>query len=156
MSQEQSQAAPDSSSTRTKSNADWFLQLLVKLVNGKDDIAFPVTLNVGGVMISGEIVSGHRYFEGFAKELREGFFGTDSEDGSDMESSIRKLGNIYTQNLPEQEREEDELLPPNFIHLRNARVFHPAGKPIPDNKGVWWRGRLEAVDGFILGTLSAN
>ena len=156
MSEEQGQTAHELPVAQIDSNADWFLQLLVKTVNGKDDIAFPITLNVSGVMISGELVSGHRYFEGFAKDLKEVLFGTNSEGGNDIERSIRQLGDIYTQSLREPELDDEELSPPNFIHLMNARVFHPSGKPIPDNKGVWWRGKLNAIDGFIVGTLSAN
>jgi len=38
-----------------------------------------------------------------------------------------------------------------MIHLRNVRV-HQAG--LPPMVGVWWRGRLAAVDGFILGRLA--
>jgi hypothetical protein len=73
MSEEQDQTAQELLSVQIDASADWFLQLLVKIVNGKDDMAFPITLNVSGIIISGELVSGHRYFEGFAKDFKEGF-----------------------------------------------------------------------------------
>jgi hypothetical protein len=38
-----------------------------------------------------------------------------------------------------------------YIHLAHARFFTGAGQPLPDGHGVLWRGRLAAVDGFVLG-----
>jgi hypothetical protein len=50
------------------------------------------------------------------------------------------------------------MSPPNYIHLKEAKFFLPsgAGKPIPANQGVWWRGRLSEVSGFILGSLAID
>jgi hypothetical protein len=46
------------------------------------------------------------------------------------------------------------VTPPHFLHLRDARIFQPDGQPFPLQEGSWWRGRLETVDGFMLGTLT--
>ena len=152
MNQSQSQTNSTSPSPQLTSS-DWFLQMLVEMVNGSE-VVFPVTLNVGGVLVSGEMVSGHKYFEGFAKDLKEGMFGTTSENANFVEDQFKKLGSIYIRE--EQGQDDERKPPPQYIHLRNARIFHPGGTPIPTNRGVWWRGRLEAVDGFILGTLSVG
>jgi hypothetical protein len=37
------------------------------------------------------------------------------------------------------------------VHLRNATIVEPSGSVL---SGVWWRGRLAAVDGFILRRLA--
>jgi len=36
-----------------------------------------------------------------------------------------------------------------FIHLKDVEFINPDGRSVA---GAWWRGRLTAVDGFILGT----
>jgi hypothetical protein len=42
--------------------------------------------------------------------------------------------------------------PPNYVHLKEAKIMRGMGGPI---NVEWWRGRLEAVDGFSLGGLDA-
>ena len=62
---------------------DWFLQSLVDLVN-KVKIEFPITLNVGGHLISGELISGQKYFEKLAEIASSGF----KEEESRTRSSL--------------------------------------------------------------------
>lgn len=130
-------------------NSDWFLQILVNTCNNTE-ISFPITLNVGGLLISGELIGGEKYFNGFINDLKMGGFPPGAAD------LFNKFGDIYNKpNEQEQDKQDDETTPlPQYIHLKNARIFHPGGSPIPANRRVWWRGRLEAIDGFILGTLS--
>jgi hypothetical protein len=152
MTEQQDQMASASVPSIQTTSSDWFLELLVNMVNGTE-IALPMTLNVSGVVVSGEMCSGHKYFEGFAKDLKDGIFGTTSSEGNRIEEEFKHLGGIYTKEK-RQPQDEQPKSPPQYIHLRNARIFHPGGTPIPANRGVWWRGRLGAVDGFILGSLS--
>lgn len=151
MSENQDQSTLVPSLAPQTNNPDWFLQMLVNIVNGSE-IAFPITLNVGGVLISGELVSGHKYFEGFAKELKEGMFNVTPGVTSKIEEYFKQFGDIYVDKKEEADENTKPL--PSYIHLGNAHIFNSGGTPIPANRGVWWRGRLEAVDGFILGTLS--
>lgn len=140
-------------------HVDWFLQMLVGLANSWN-LIIGITLNVGGTLISGDLVSGREYFEDFAKNFVDGFAagvkGVDPETVSAMEVSLKKLADMYPDRTVEKKKEEEEEEAlrttdrPTYIHLRDARIYHPAGAPIPANQGVWWRGRLEAVDGFIL------
>jgi len=125
---------------------DWFLQELVSIVNG-EDFRIPITLNVGGFLISGSMVSGHKYFEGFSKDF-VGALG-DDEAADDIRQSFAKRGDIYT-----KEDAEDVQHSPSYIHIENAKFFNTVGGPIPSNKGVWWRGRIREVQGFALGGLS--
>ena len=134
---------------------DWFLQSLVNLVN-RTEFVLPVTLTVGGLLISGEMIGGREYFLGFAKEIKEGMFNTNSAVIAAIDSTFSQLSRIYDDAGEEQESETKSLNRfPDFVHLRNAKVFLPGQKPIPANRGVWWRGRLETIDGFTLGVLSA-
>jgi hypothetical protein len=127
---------------------DWYLEALVEEINGKE-IAFPITLFVKGLVISGELVSGHRYFDGLASQLTE-FFGGESEQAREVVSYLTSPRGIYLENTSEA-----ETLPPRYIHIRGARIFAPGQQPIP-SEGAWWRGRLASVDGFHFGLLTVN
>jgi len=153
MGNEEKPSPESKESKETTKGPDWFLQLLVQITNGIE-AHLPLTLNVGGLLISGELVSGHVYFNGFADELKNAMKGV-SESAAGAVDDFRKLGEIYKLELSEPEK-EIKRPSPLFIHLRNTRMFHPGGQPIPSNRGVWWRGRLESVDGFILGSLSVD
>ncbi|MFT4171086.1 MAG: gas vesicle accessory protein GvpU [Rhodocyclaceae bacterium] len=125
---------------------DWYLQALVKIVNGRE-FGFPITLYVGGLVVSGELISGHKYFEGLGDQLTE-FFGGPSDETAQAVRSFTFPAGIYT-----EPQEGEEVPPPQYVHLRGARIFTPAQDPIP-TEGVWWRGRLACVDAFHFGTLA--
>lgn len=127
---------------------DWYLQALVNIVNGKD-IEFPVTLFVGGLIVSGQLVSGHRYFEEGLCEQFSKFFGKDQVGSDEAIKNLTSPGDIYRQP------KDDNQPGPQYIHLRCARVFAPGQQPIP-SEGSWWRGRLASVDGFHFGSLGVN
>ena len=130
-----------------KPTEDYFLQELVNLAN--DGVELGVTLTVGGFLLSGTIVGGKRYFD-------DHLGGAGFTDGLDEESRefflafFRSFGKIYD---PPQDGTEGQRNPPVFIHLKDARFFHHAGKPIPVNRPIWWRGRISEVQGLSLGTL---
>ena len=128
--------------------ADWFLQQLVEMVNKNEGLGFNVTLNVGGFLVSGILAGGKEYFKGFGKEFSV-YAGNDEEARRDLAESMAQWGKIY-----DNRDKEENPSPPTYIHLRDAKFFQTSGNPIPGNRGVWWRGRVSAVDGFILGTLS--
>ena len=150
MENEENLATPTSSSNQFNTS-DWFLQTLVGMSNNSD-VSFSITLNVGGVLVSGELIGGEEYFNGFANDLKMAGLPANAAD------LFKKFGDIYVKQREQKEANQDDntIPPPQYIHLKNARIFHPGGNPIPTNRGVWWRGRLDAVDGFILGSLSAG
>lgn len=125
---------------------DWVLQSLVSMVNGTD-IEISVVLTIRGMLISGNLVSGHLYFDGFNSELERAF--QDEDASTNTESSYRRFRHIYPTPAPE----EDSDLPPAHIHLKHAKFLHMSGACVPGDRGVWWRGRICEVDGFSLGRL---
>jgi len=129
------------------SRQDWFLQSIVSMVNGTD-LEIGIILAVNGILISGNLVSGHWYFEGVNSDLVRAF--RDRDKVTHIEPLYRRYGYIY----PTPVFEEDSQLPPTYIHLKNARFFHGTGTPLSHESGVWWRGRICEVDGFTLGSLS--
>ena len=131
-------------------NSDWFLQSLVSIANS-GPLEFGITLQVGGFLVSGSLVNGATYFEGFAAQFASTF---PKEFAKDMQDAIGSHGAVYKKP---REEEDSPLLQPTFIHLKGARFFNNSGKPIPiDKEGVWWRGRLSEVSGFVFGSLSQD
>jgi hypothetical protein len=130
---------------RDAQSVDWWLQSLVSLANNSQ-IEFGITLNVEGLVVSGLLVSGRKYFELFAQEFATSL-PCDSEETEDyIREKFAGNADIY---------DTDAEDPPNFIHLTNCRFFGQGGL-IPSNKGVLWRGKIETVSGFNLGVLQAN
>lgn len=146
MSNEQ-QTKPEASQEPDHAQPDWYLQVLIDTVNGKD-YELPITLFVGGLIVSGNLTSGHKYFQGLGEQLTE-FFGGHSEDTEKAVQYFTSPGKIYA-----EETDSEPKSPPQFIHLRQAMVFAPGQTPIP-NGGSWWRGRVASVDAFHFGSLSA-
>lgn len=137
--------------------ADFVLQAVVGLANDVG-VGMGVTLCVGGVIVSGEIVPGKTYFEGIAKEALQASGPADQtairQSISDYLGNFGKL--LYDPDKDEENATESAKPLPSYIHLKNTRFFHNSGKPMPHNKGLWWRGRLTAVDGFSFGVMVAS
>lgn len=123
--------------------ADWYLQRLISMVNGTE-IEFPITLYVDGTIVTGYLVSGHKYFDGLGMQL-SGFFG-DVEDAERAIAGLIEPREIYLADKDSITR------PPDFVHIREARVVTPGQSPIP-SEGVWWRGRVASVSGFNFGSM---
>lgn len=125
-------------------NVDWFLQNLSCLTNSSD-LEFGVTLNVSGQTISGTMIGGKKYFEMFAELFSD-------ERPADEKDAIREVfvknADVYTL------KEGEKILPPTqYVHLKDARVFHGDTK-LPNDDGMLWRGKINAISGFHLGELT--
>lgn len=128
--------------------SDWFLRTLVNIVNG-GELQFGVTLLSEGVVVSGVLIGGATYFKLWAKEFADAVPG-DSEGKAEVEAAFAQHADTYG-----PERSADGP-PVEYIHLRDARFCAPGQNPMPSNRGVLWRGRLNAVSGFTLGQLNAS
>jgi hypothetical protein len=94
------------------------------------DLELGITLLTAGFLVSGYLVNGVKYFEGFASDLQ--FRSLQTPGAEDIRASSSAYGDIYKNRSPEQPL-------PVYIHLKDARFFSPVGNPIPANHGVWWR-----------------
>lgn len=150
---EQGSSEPQSVSRPEPLRADTFLQDLVAGANAPRGWSYPVTLNVRGLIVTGELVGIAEYFENFGAEVEEGLeFPGMSPD--DARTSAKLIGDMFRRFAREARKahEKDPQHQPNFIHLRNASIFTPGGGVVGGNHSSWWRGKVEAVDGFMLGT----
>ncbi|MFD4837475.1 gas vesicle accessory protein GvpU [Achromobacter sp. NPDC058515] len=129
--------------------ADAFLQFLVNLVNNGSQIeSIGVTLQMGGMLVSGSIISGAEYFDSFAVNFTSSLDSLDADTRKTVRASLAELGDVF--RLPQP---ADPL--PNYIHLADALFFTADGTPIAGQPTLW-RGRTSAVDGFILGRLQSE
>jgi hypothetical protein len=122
---------------------DSYLQILVKMVNDVEErISLPITLLVGGTLVSGLLIGIREYFESFAEEFTKTF--ADREAAASVRESI-----VPDLSAPS---EGDPL--PQYIHLKDARYYGAPGGPIVAGPGVLWRGRISEVGGFHYGRLT--
>lgn len=126
-------------------SVDWHLQKLVALAN-ESGLEMGLTLVLGGSVVSGTLISGRKYFEAFGKEFADAWNGADPER---LRESFASHGEIYDYE------DADNVPLPQYLHLQGARVHFPGGN-IPSNRGVLWRGKINAVSGFCLGSLSPD
>jgi hypothetical protein len=126
--------------------SDFILEILISMVEWAetaDDVdldrrTIGITLTVGGLLVTGELISAKTYMDEFLRgTLRD-----------KMRSAIEENDSLKQQieNAPEGE---------DFIHLRNTKFLLPTGQPpVPGvGNGVLWRGRRSSVDGFFVGLL---
>ncbi len=124
---------------------DWFLHSLVVISNL--GLSVGITLNVGGAVISGTMISGKTYFEKLSKLIGSG-------TGDDRLRTV--LSEAIAQNVAVyDDKEEDSEPAVSYIHLEDARCYYPNGN-LPTNEGVLWRGKLTSIDGFFMGNLKGN
>lgn len=140
-------------------HSDSILRRLVDLLNEVDSISFGVTLSVGGMLVSGQLVGAKTYHNAMAQG-----FGAEFEKAVKT-PAMRELFESFANGIQRGERKESEVNAeaeglmwrmPMHIHLKDARFFHPGAEPLPSNSGVWWRGRLSAIDGFSFGDLKSS
>jgi len=130
-------------------SADAFLQFLVNLVNNGSQLeSIGVTLQMGGMLVSGSIVSGAEYFDRFAASFTGSLDTLDADTRDGVRRSLAELGDVFRVPQP-----ADPL--PNYIHLADALFFMADGTPV-SGQPTLWRGRTSSVDGFILGRLQSE
>ena len=132
-------------STQLEKN-DILLNLLVKIAETNASIS--VTLNVNGTIITGDLISQKRYYEEVVSNIRESFENTFKEESAGILDSLSMFGDFPNGSSCE----EDGTAEYAFVHLSGAQFFS-GGNRTPSN-GAPWRGKLTAIDGFILGRIS--
>jgi hypothetical protein len=114
-------------------------------------LSLGLTLCVGGVLVSGALIGGREYFEGFADDVATAV--ADPTIAGKVREFFRSPAAMYRQEEGRAgEAIDPEMAEPlSYIHLKRPRFLTANGKPIPGKNGNYWRGKLSAVDGFVLG-----
>ena len=134
---------------------DFFLALLIENANVYG-ISTGITLCVGGLIVSGELISTEEYFRAFGEQTDVAVSTSLGEEPSGKYAEPYVLGAEAAKRAWDEKRANPDAAMPvaNFICLQNVRLFNPSGDSIPNQDGIYWRGRLSAVDGFTLGVLT--
>lgn len=131
---------------------DDFLITFINIVNEIKELSIDVTLNVKGTMISGSLISSDSYL----KEVSNGFKNANGN---------ATIGQVFSENLDRlaeevatspsnvEEKSDTKKAETNFIHLKNAKIVHLNGNFITNSV---WRGKVESVDGFFLGSFNRD
>lgn len=130
---------------------DWFLEFLTRLANSTG-VEWPITLNVRGLVVTGLVVSAEKYFEAIAKTVTPPIT-ADPETVKASEAFRSYLEGVAEESAEAFKKEEEEEVTIEYINLKDAQLLIGPDFVPTDNK-VWWRGKLSAVDGYIIGTLS--
>ena len=115
---------------------DKLLCNLVKNCNDKG-VSFSITLNVGGLIISGTLISSKNYSE----ILKEQFAKNDSEN-------VLGLVDILSEFEEECNYEVGTTKVVDYIHLMDCQYYLPVNNRVAINGGILWRGEISSVNSF--------
>jgi hypothetical protein len=121
---------------------DYALQLWTRVVE-QQDLEIEMMLQMHGMLVFGLMVSTQRYAQ-FYIDLNEELHREKEPDTADA------LRDYYTALIPPQDQEVGpEGLPVIFryIHMRDVTIIHGGHKI----KVPYWRGKIGAVDAFVVG-----
>lgn len=129
-------------------DCDWVLQTLIHSANYGLEIG--LTLTTGAGIITGTLIGGAKYMD-MQKAALEPHWGSEElrQSFSDVFADWRK------RYVPTDEDAADPSAP-IYIHLKDARVF-VGDRFVPSSSdGMLWRGKLDSIVGFTIGTISIN
>ncbi|MDN2716866.1 gas vesicle accessory protein GvpU [Janthinobacterium sp. SUN120] len=126
-----------------KPDQDRLLQELVKHANDWG-LSISITLNLGGSMVSGQLISVETYLDEFAAEFKASF-----KDNPEIAQSYFDLFSSYKPKRSEAE-DKSPITPARYIHLQGVRTYAP-GRPQFSVTSNLWRGRISEVSGFFIG-----
>ena len=141
-------------------------KLLIYLIDTADKFAgqvdIDITLSVQGLTVSGVLISEKLYFDGIYNDLK---LSVSSSDTLEKEAQIF-LENYqsFVAKLSGDLEVKSQLKNIEYIHLKNVAFYNgncltPKNANnllIPNNKGGYWRGNLNRVDGFCIGNLTEH
>lgn len=127
---------------------DWLIQWFARFVTSSDGsvkFELPLTLTVGGNLVSGTLISEADYFE----QLASDFSGA-------LPESVRETAKEMIKSLqPPAVVDGEDKVHRQFVHMKNAQVFTNASGPIT-TQGALWRGKVSSVEGFSLGSITSS
>lgn len=123
---------------------DPFLMTLVNLAHTQG-LSFGITLTTPGGVITGTLISTGEFFNSFADSFAGAWTHGSSEE---LREGLAAWGEHRGGELKAGDGGEDP-----FIHLKNVRHLDGNGSVPSSGTGFLWRGKIEDITGFALGTL---
>ncbi|WP_282248162.1 hypothetical protein [Stenotrophomonas sp. PS02300] len=139
---------PRQHAIRLDFDCDPMLQALVTLAESGSGL--PVTLQTGGMLVTGNVVTGHH----FVLHVLDDVVGTLTNEAlrANLNDTFRSFLDFYPARTTQPDGRTTV-----YIHLENARFFAPGEtRATPDGKGVFWRGNISRVVGFNFGILEVQ
>ena len=137
-----------------RDDVDWLLAWMINFA--ERGLELGVTLNVGGALITGNLIGGRKYFETLGNLMQNANFTgfeVDPEFKTNMGTNFAMWKDLYPKT---EDIKADDVPRPSYIHLARAHIVLK-NVPLTSGDGVpLWRGKLSSVDGFTIGTLRFN
>lgn len=119
-------------------------QALIHLVNlANHGVSSGVTLLLEGTVLYGDLMSGHEYCTLTASSIRDSFDDSSTELREFMAKFYDELSNEYVTG-------GDNVIPLNFLHLKNAAHLGADGSKVTAKDGLF-RISIEKISGFSFG-----
>lgn len=113
---------------------DPLLNVLVGLLESDQLAGMPITVNVSGQVITGQMVSRARWFSVVVAAASEG----------DAQAILAQLRDDFSRSMPD---EQDD-----FLHLEDARLV--SSDHVGSERGAHWRCKVGAVSSWAWGSPS--
>ena len=123
---------------------DGLLSILANLAEAGYESS--ITLQIGGSLVCGHLISQVKWQQMFSELFRSGFSAKDEKLGE-------IISNAFKPSEAQPELREIMRCRPPILHLRDAVVYLDRTGALPHTQTVLWRGKVSSVDGFFLGTL---
>jgi hypothetical protein len=127
----------------SRENIDGFLETFVRWANDAS-LEVGITLQMGGILASGTLISGKSYFQGIANEIQD-----NTKNNLVVETIQHFMHDMSTMYIRSDNSEDLEL---NFVHLKNVRlILNSPSNFHSEIKVNYWRGKIIHVEAFFLG-----
>ena len=115
-------------------------------------VPFPLTLTVGGILVTGEVIGEGEYFDIVIE--RTGSLARELGAGEESIATITEfVWGLSHASADRKVQEEGASHPLEYIHLRNAFFVAGSGFIPQSEEGFLWRGKISEIDGFIMGKI---
>jgi hypothetical protein len=127
---------------------DLLLQGLVRELNATCSQGVPITLQIEAMLVSGVIINGHEYHFQFAEHHIFSLGLVEAKSEEVRKYYVDMAQSLYPRADDRKGLEKQQI--PAMIHLADVRLYTLQGVPITSGMRLW-RGKIEAVSGFLLG-----
>jgi hypothetical protein len=133
---------------------DMVLEGLIFSANAEGQ-EYGITVTVGGTVVSGILSADAEFLRFLAEEITEGQETPEAKAlRADLEETATRTEAKLRQVLSRPRRGQGRPIPlMPTLHLRDATVWLPGGQSV---QVPYWRGRVDAVDGWFLGIIGAR
>lgn len=131
--------------------SDWLLALIVDHLN-ENGGEIPITLTTPGGVVSGTLIGVKEYLKRTGSDLADVFPSRSDAILETFDAASKESVDSVRRHKEQVRAGETEFEAPHFLHLRDAHYLtgHPRSTSRPP---MLWRGRLDGVSGFSLGTV---